>query len=868
MTPERWEQISEILEKALSFEGAAREHYLADACRGDAELRAELDSLLQSHVDAGRSFLDVTGSRQNADSSWDKKTEIGRRIGPYLLQKEIGRGGMGEVFAAVRADGQFRKNVALKLVRSGYDAGSILDRFRNERQILAGLDNPNIARLLDGGTTEDGVPYLVMELVDGISIDAYCDERKLSVTKRLQLFEQVCAAVQYAHQRLVIHRDLKPSNILVTADGTPKLVDFGIAKLLDASGQAEVTMLRPMTPEYASPEQVRGEAVSTASDVYSLGVVLYQLLTGRSPYALDARTPAKLANAITHEEPERPSTSVHRTAKSVSEEETRDRTVERIASMREDTPVRLRKRLQGDLDCILLKALRKEPQKRYSSVEQFAGDIHRHLTGLPILARKGTTSYRVSKFVGRHKAAALASGAALLAICGGFVAALYEAHVAHQQAAIAREQRMRAERRFADVRKLANSLIFEIHDSIQDLSGATPARKILVDRAVEYLDSLSREANGDPGLQSELAAAYERLGDVMGYGGRAHLGDFAGAIENYKKAAGMREVLVAADPKNLNAQSDLFNDYFRLSLASGQSGRQADAREALKKALPIAERLVAASPEPRFQDALAGVHWSMGNLLMRSGEFAGALKEFQLGAAVREPLARDPKANPIVKTHLAADYNGIGQMLWRTGKTEQAIAVTRQGLQLLEELSKASPNDATLREFLGETYGMLYPLLEKQGDLDALLDCARKEREVFQELANRDPANYLAKTNLAFSEDAVGQALIRQGKIREGIPYVRRAIKTFKSQASKTPSHVGGLAESYFGMGRAYEAMAKDEMAREKKAHLQEACGWFQRSVITWEQHPQRGAPDPWGGRQGDRARAALKQCRAELAKP
>lgn len=207
-------------------------------------------------------------------------------------------------------------------------------------------------------------------------------------------------------------------------------------------------------------------------------------------------------------------------------------------------------------------------------------------------------------------------------------------------------------------------------------------------------------------------------------------------------------------------------------------------------------------------------------------------------------------------------------MLWRTGKTEQAIAVTRQGLQLLEELSKASPNDATLREFLGETYGMLYPLLEKQGDLDALLDCARKEREVFQELANRDPANYLAKTNLAFSEDAVGQALIRQGKIREGIPYVRRAIKTFKSQASKTPSHVGGLAESYFGMGRAYEAMAKDEMAREKKAHLQEACGWFQRSVITWEQHPQRGAPDPWGGRQGDRARAALKQCRAELAKP
>ena len=386
MTPEQWERISEIFEKALSLQGPAREAYLQESCSEDPAFRSEVDSLLASHIQAGSQFLNASlESGANPQEVGPRvKVAAGRRIGPYLVEEKIGHGGMGEVFAASRADGQYEKRVALKLVRTGYDTAFILERFRTERQILASLDHPNIARLLDGGTTDDTIPYLVMELVEGIPMDSYCDSHKLSVTDRLVLFRQVCSAAQYAHQHLVIHRDVKPSNILVTKDGIPKLLDFGIAKILDASGSAEATSLRPMTPEYASPEQVRGEPITTASDVYSLGVVLYQLLTGHSPYRLDSHTPAKLAAAIAATEPERPSTSVQRTESISDGGTTHLLTPETVSSTREATPYRLQQRLRGDLDFILLKALRKEPAQRYISVDQFAGDIDNHLKGFRV----------------------------------------------------------------------------------------------------------------------------------------------------------------------------------------------------------------------------------------------------------------------------------------------------------------------------------------------------------------------------------------------------------------------------------------------------------------------------------------------------
>lgn len=314
MKPERWKHVREILDAAIAVPAAERESYIERACSGEQELRLEVESLLRSHEEAGSVFLnnpaaDLKASlnQPEARSNW-----AGRRIGVYKIIAEIGHGGMGEVYRAVRADGQYEREVAIKLVRGGYDTSELLQRFLHERQILASLDHPNIARLYDGGTTEDGIPYLVMELIEGTPIDQYCEQHNLSVNERLKLFTDVCAAVQYAHQRLVIHRDIKPGNILVTKDGIPKLLDFGIAKFLDPSSGIETTLVRPMTPEYASPEQIRGEPITTATDVYSLGVVLYRLLTGRSPYPESTRTPLEYARIICEVEPTRPSSALAR----------------------------------------------------------------------------------------------------------------------------------------------------------------------------------------------------------------------------------------------------------------------------------------------------------------------------------------------------------------------------------------------------------------------------------------------------------------------------------------------------------------------------------------------------------------------------
>jgi serine/threonine protein kinase len=310
VNPKRWQQVREVLDRAITLPPDGRAVYLEKACGDDSELRVEVESLLRSHERAGNGFLNTPAVdlRSLLPDTDGTRGYIGRRIGVYQIVEEIGRGGMGEIYRASRVDGQYNKQVAIKLVRIGLDTPTLLERFRTERQILASLDHPNIARLYDGGTTEDDIPYLVMELIEGTPIDEYCEKYDLGITERLQLFTQVCVAVQYAHQRLVIHRDIKPSNILVTAEGVPKLLDFGIAKIKDSSAGPETTLLRAMTPEYASPEQIRGEPITTASDIYSLGVVLYKLLTGRSPYPQTTRMPLEFAKVICELEPARPST--------------------------------------------------------------------------------------------------------------------------------------------------------------------------------------------------------------------------------------------------------------------------------------------------------------------------------------------------------------------------------------------------------------------------------------------------------------------------------------------------------------------------------------------------------------------------------
>ena len=336
----------------------------------------------------------------------------GQRFGAYQVIREIGRGGMGAVYLAARADDQYKKRVALKILRADVNAQEVLSRFRHERQILASFDHPNIAGLLDGGSTPNGEPYFVMDYVEGTPIDQYCDSHSLTVAERITLFRQVCSAVQYVHQNLIVHRDLKPSNILVTPDGVPKLLDFGIAKILKPEMMATMVNAtraedRVMTPAYASPEQVRGEPITTASDIYSLGVVLFEIFTGRRPYRVKSNTAHELARVICDEEPDKPSTAITKTDRGTAQPTAR---VEELSRKRSTEPDRLERRLKGDLDNILLKAMRKEPQRRYASVEQFSEDLHRHLANLPVSAHEDSLRYRTEKFVRRNVIPVTAGG--------------------------------------------------------------------------------------------------------------------------------------------------------------------------------------------------------------------------------------------------------------------------------------------------------------------------------------------------------------------------------------------------------------------------------------------------------------------------
>ena len=442
--PERWQQLMPLLDEALDLAPEARAAFLTDT---DPALRADLERLLAADEEAG-DFLDDSASdwaatlieeleRATAEPTLDE----GALIGPYRIVRTLGQGGMGTVYLADRADGQFEQRVALKLIRPGMGRHEILRRFLQERQILARLQHPNIARLLDGGITAEGQPYFAMEFVDGQPITEYCDARRLGIDERLHLFRAVAEAVAYAHLNLVVHRDIKPSNILVTERGVPKLLDFGIAKLLHETDSEDTLIetqagLQVMTPEYAAPEQVRGDAVTTATDTYALGVALYELLTGHRPYYFDKRTPAEIERVICNQPPARPSTVIARaTDAPQSDGSTAAITPETIAAARALPMRRLRRHLSGDLDTILLKALRKEPHRRYANAEAFVEDLRRLREGHPVRARKDTVGYRVRAFVRRHRAGVATTVAVAVLLLAGLGGSLLQMRSAASEAA-------------------------------------------------------------------------------------------------------------------------------------------------------------------------------------------------------------------------------------------------------------------------------------------------------------------------------------------------------------------------------------------------------------------------------------------------
>jgi len=857
MTPELSETVKDKLRAALNLDPIARAALLAQLQATDPELHRELVALIAARDQAPTEFLRPADNSQ-APAPDTSGAFLGKRIGPYQLLKMLGTGGMGDVYRAVRADDQYCKQVAIKLVRSGLGSEDLIRRFKNERQILAGLDHPNIAHLLDGGTTEHGMPYFVLELIEGEPIDQFCNRCQLSISARLRLFLQVCSAVQYAHQRLIIHRDIKPGNILVTADGVPKLLDFGIAKILDldaATGQldATLTMFRALTPGYASPEQIRGEAITTACDVYSLGVVLYELLAGCHPYRHPDSTLQEIASAACDTEPEKPSSVVLHSP-----------TIRQLVPAPIESRLeRLSRRLRGDLDNIILMALRKEPRRRYPSVEQFGEDIRRHLDNRPVIARTDTISYRASKFVRRHRVPVLATALVAVILVAALFITMREARIARQQAEIARLERARAEQRFNDVRKLANSLMFEVHDSIRDLPGATNARKLLVTRALEYLDSLSRESADDPSLQRELAAAYDRVGDVLGYAGAANLGDFAGASQSYTKALAIRESLAASNPSDRNLQAELLEDYFRILGVLEDTGDFAANAKILQRAQSFTGRLAADRSDPMQQMRLAGIYFYTGRGLEMTGDFSGALRNYRQAIVLLEPV---PGLRPA--GYLIGNYDNAAKMLAETGQIDGSLEMSGKALNLIRRLSQQNPANATLREYFAETCDIRASALQKRGDLNGALKLERLAWNTYRQLATADPGNMLARANLAWADLAIAEILIPQGRPESALPYIRRAMATFHGSAGgKQLWEATQLGQAYSDLGLAYAALAEQASSRdEKEKAWRNARSWYQQALDVWRQRPARaGALDAFGHDQATAISRQLALCDAHL---
>ena len=517
MDSARWQRIRDLFERVVDLDAPAREALLAAACDGDAVLRTEVEDMLAADAKAQASDTSVKAAAPDllADlvSSQDREDAarwIGRRMGPWRLEREIGRGGMGAVWLAHRDDGAYEGHVAVKLMRAGIDGSDLARRFQAERQILAGLDHPNIARLIDAGRDAEGAPFLAIEYVEGDAITAWCDRERLPIEARLRLFLQVCAAVSHAHQRLVVHRDLKPSNILVTSEGRVRLLDFGIAKLIAEDGAATATAHALFTPEYAAPEQVRGELATTAVDVYALGVLLYELLSGRRPYQVDTETPLAWQRAVLEQEPQRPSAAVTRRAQRAT-----DLGAEALADRRGLASRRLRQHLRGDLDAIVLKALRKDPAARYASVQEMAQDVIAWLERRPVSARRGSTSYRAWRWVARHALAASLVTLAVVSLLVGLGAALWQAQEARAQRDAARAQRELAR----EEARRAEATVKFLTDVFAQADPGNTEGAVLT--ASDVLSAAEREVARDPELGPEhrlslalaVASAYRALSE-------------------------------------------------------------------------------------------------------------------------------------------------------------------------------------------------------------------------------------------------------------------------------------------------------------------------------------------------------------------
>ncbi len=797
--PARWERVKTLVAEALERAPADRLAWLDAQYAGDGALRAEVESLLGAAAAAG-TFLErpAAASVSTALDAEPPVPRLGQRIGPWRITGELGHGGMGEVYEAERDDGQFEQRAALKLVRRGLDAAPVLERFLAERRILATLDHPNIARLLDGGLTPDGQPWFAMERVQGEAIDDYCRARGVPLRERIALFVKVCNAVHFAHQRLVVHRDLKPANILVDASGEPKLLDFGIARLLEpgetGTSPPTRTALRAFTPEYASPEQVRGDPVTTASDVYALGVLLHELLTGRSPYRHRDAAPHELAREICEVEPARPSSLVD--------------AVRAAGGWTPPEPAgRLRPLLRGDLDVIVLTALRKAPERRYASAQALADDLRRHLAGLPVSARPDTWAYRTGKFVRRHALAVGATAAVAVSLVAGLV-------MAEREARIARAERERAEQHFDEVRKLANTMLFDVHDAIRNLPGSTAARELLVKNALEYLNALAAETGRDAELARELSAAYERVSDVQGGFRGGSLGDTAGGLESARRSLALREGLLAASPDDPVLLRDTARVHTKIGDLLMRLGQVDEAVQHSRRTLGLAERLTVLRPQdPETRRLSINAHGDLGSNLAEAGRWAEALPHLHQAEEVAQALAAAEPGDPVQARVLALVRDRLATALTEgAGQHAEAAAAYRRALAAIEAPVERDPSSLELRSVTARIRLGLGQALERLGDHRGARAQLTWAVGLLEAIAATDQGNVNVRQRLALALGASGELRLAAGERETARSELGRALELLESlpesRRSDPRTRIGEalvrlrLADALYGAGQ------------------------------------------------------------------
>ena len=884
-------RLREHFDALAELSPAERRRALDELAAEDPDLHRELRSLLAVHERA-ETFLESSPlAGLDLEGELGAARMIGERLGHYRVVAPLGRGGMGAVYLAERADGAYEQTVAIKLLdHVGSDEISVR-RFERERQTLATLTHPNIARLLDGGTTGDDTPFLVMEYVDGEHLDAWCDRRRLGIAARLRLFLQVCAGVEHAHRHLVVHRDLKPGNVLVTAEGTVKLLDFGIAKLLgelDAAGApggpvpgSALTLTAAgtaaFTPGYASPEQLRGEPVSAASDVYALGLVLYGLLCGGHPHGgrgeggrgeRDAETlPADLRGKVP------PPSETLRKPKLLG-----GATAGEVAARRNTTVPRLRRHLRGDLDAVLAKALAPDEAERYASAGELGRDLERHLEHRPVAARAGERTYAARKLVRRHRLAFAAAALVLLSLVGGLAAATWEAARAARAQAV-------AERRFEQVRELAHSLLFDVHDAVARLPGATPARHLLVERALVYLEALRAEAGDDVALQREVADAFERIGDIQGNPHQSNLGDTEAAEESYRQALELRLALPPAVRRRPEVRASIAGTHHRIGEVLWWTGDVEKAATELDRAIADWRALAAADPgtsewrrrwaesltlagavvswngdhddalrryaeaetllaplaagggSPEAAEALALVHQRRGETLGWKGEVDRALGELEIARDALGALSRSrPLDTPLRRLYYLAS---LRYSKWLEERSPQEALVSfRDTVALAEELAAEDPANATARRDVAVVHASFGDVLSDAGEPDAALRHFRRAQAIQRRLATEDPNNVTHRADLANSAVRIGYVLQEQGENAAALASFDEALALRRELAAGDPGDDANrrdLAVVHSARGDVLAALAEEPAAgRDAAADRRESCAAYRESLGLW----------------------------------